>query len=75
MCVIDFDDMPLLAVRALREHQWIQKAILAKYPVLAVDEYQDLGRALHRMVMGLCFRTGMRLFAVGDLNHGCKVYH
>jgi superfamily I DNA/RNA helicase len=68
MCVIDFDDMPLLAVRALREHQWIQKAILAKYPVLAVDEYQDLGRALHRMVMGLCFRTGMRLFAVGDVD-------
>jgi superfamily I DNA/RNA helicase len=46
---IDFDDMPLLAVRALREHEWIQQAILAKYPVLAVDEYQDLGRALHRM--------------------------
>jgi superfamily I DNA/RNA helicase len=66
MGVIDFDDMPLLSVRALREHEWIQKAILAKYPVLAVDEYQDLGRALHRMVMGLCFRAGMRLFAVGD---------
>jgi DNA helicase-2/ATP-dependent DNA helicase PcrA len=64
--VIDFEDMPLLAVRALREHPWIQKALLAKYPVLAVDEYQDLGRALHRMVMGLCFSTGIRLFAVGD---------
>lgn len=63
---IDFDDMPLLAVRSLREHEWLQKAILAKYPILAVDEYQDLGRALHRMVMGLCFTTGMRLFAVGD---------
>jgi DNA helicase-2/ATP-dependent DNA helicase PcrA len=63
---IDFDDMPLLAVRALREHAWLQRAILAKYPVLVVDEYQDLGRALHRMVMGLCFSTGMRLFAVGD---------
>ena len=63
---IDFDDMPLLAVRALRQHEWLQQAILAKYPILAVDEYQDLGRALHRMVMGLCFSTGMRLFAVGD---------
>jgi DNA helicase-2/ATP-dependent DNA helicase PcrA len=64
--LIDFEDMPLLAVRALREHEWIQKALLAKYPILAVDEYQDLGRALHRMVMGLCFSTGIRLFAVGD---------
>jgi DNA helicase-2/ATP-dependent DNA helicase PcrA len=63
---IDFDDMPLIAVRALREHDWLQRALLAKYPILAVDEYQDLGRALHRMVMGLCFSTGMRLFAVGD---------
>ena len=64
--LIDFDDMPLLAVRALRENPWLQRAMLAKYPVLVVDEYQDLGRALHRMVMGLCFSTGIRLFAVGD---------
>lgn len=68
MGCIDFDDMPLLAVRALRQHEWLQRAILAKYPVLAVDEYQDLGRALHRMVMGLCFSVGMRLFAVGDVD-------
>ena len=66
--LIDFDDMPLLAVKALREHQWLQRALLAKYPVLAVDEYQDLGRALHRMVLGLCFSAGMRLFAVGDVD-------
>ena len=64
--LIDFDDMPLLAVRALINHEWVRKAILAKYPVLAVDEYQDLGHALHRMVLGLCFRTGIRLLAVGD---------
>lgn len=68
IALIDFDDMPLLAVRALREHEWLQRALLAKYPVLAVDEYQDLGRALHRMVMGLCFSAGMRLFAVGDID-------
>jgi AAA domain len=65
---IDFDDMPLLAVRALRENKWLQRALLAKYPILIVDEYQDLGRALHLMVLGLCFSTGMRLFAVGDLD-------
>jgi len=66
--LIDFDDMPLLAVNALRNHEWLQRALLAKYPILAVDEYQDLGRALHRMVMGLCFSAGMRLFAVGDMD-------
>ncbi|MBZ9737168.1 ATP-dependent helicase [Mesorhizobium sp. CA18] len=66
--LIDFEDMPLLAVRALRDNEWIQRALLAKFPILAVDEYQDLGRALHRMVLGLCFSTGMRLFAVGDVD-------
>lgn len=64
--LIDFDDMPLLAIRGLRDAEWMQRAILAKYPVLAIDEYQDLGRALHRMAMGLCFSAGLRLFAVGD---------
>ncbi|MES9970972.1 MAG: ATP-dependent helicase [Candidatus Thiodiazotropha sp.] len=64
--LIDFDDMPLLALRALINHKWVRKAVLAKYPILAVDEYQDLGHALHCMVLGLCFRTGIRLFAVGD---------
>jgi DNA helicase-2/ATP-dependent DNA helicase PcrA len=66
--LIDFDDMPLLAVRALRDNEWLQRAILAKFPVLAVDEYQDLGRALHRMVLGLCFSAGIRLIAVGDVD-------
>lgn len=66
--LIDFDDMTLLSLRALREHEWLREAIKAKYPVLIVDEYQDLGRALHQMVMGLCFSTGIRLFAVGDVD-------
>ena len=66
--LIDFDDMPLLAIQALKRHEWLRRAILAKYPVLVVDEYQDLGLALHAMVMGLCFSTGIRLFAVGDVD-------
>lgn len=66
--LIDFDDMPLLALRALTAHPWLRKALLAKFPVLVVDEYQDLGIALHRIVMSLCFTTGIRLFAVGDID-------
>ncbi|KIK83081.1 ATP-dependent helicase [Pseudomonas sp. W15Feb9B] len=66
MHLIDYDDMPLLALKALRENEWLRSALLAKYPVLIIDEYQDLGSALHRMVLGLCFTAGLRLFAVGD---------
>lgn len=73
--LIDFDDMPLIAVRALRDQPWLQRALLAKYPVLVVDEYQDLGLALHRMVMGLCFSAGMRLFAVGDADQSIYAFN
>lgn len=34
--------------------------------MLVVDEYQDLGVALHRIVKRLAFDGGVRLFAVGD---------
>jgi len=64
--LIDFDDMPLIAFRMLREHSWIRNAIRARYPVLFVDEYQDLGHAIHELVLLLCFEGGIRLFAVGD---------
>lgn len=66
--VIDFEDMPLLGYRALRDNEWLRTAIRAKYPILAVDEYQDLGRALHGIVLDLCFNGGIRLFAVGDVD-------
>lgn len=64
--LIDFDDMPLIAFRMVQAHQWIRTALRARFPVLFVDEYQDLGHALHELVLLLCFDGGMRLFAVGD---------
>ncbi|GAO91700.1 hypothetical protein PSA5_03305 [Pseudomonas syringae pv. actinidiae] len=64
--LIDFDDMPLIAFRMIKEHNWIRDALRARFPVLFVDEYQDLGHALHELVLLLCFESGIRLFAVGD---------
>lgn len=66
--LIDFDDMPLIAFRMIRDHAWIRSALKARFPVLFVDEYQDLGYALHELVQLLCFDGGMRLFAVGDVD-------
>lgn len=65
---IDFDDMPLLAFRMIQAHPWIQRSLWAKFPILFVDEYQDLGHALHELVLKLCFESNIRLFAVGDLD-------
>ncbi len=64
--LIDFDDMPLIAFRMVQAHLWIRTALRARFPVLFIDEYQDLGHALHELVLMLCFEGGMRLFAVGD---------
>jgi DNA helicase-2/ATP-dependent DNA helicase PcrA len=63
---IDFDQMALTGLSLIKKHAWIRKALKAKYPILVVDEYQDLGIPLHEIVLHLCFDGGMRLFAVGD---------
>jgi DNA helicase-2/ATP-dependent DNA helicase PcrA len=62
---IDFDDMVLTALRLLKDHEWIRRAIKARFPILLIDEYQDLGRPLHEIVL-LLLATGVRLLAVGD---------
>ncbi|RAX07338.1 ATP-dependent helicase [Photorhabdus bodei] len=66
--LIDFDDMPLIAFRIIKDHLWVRDALLARFPVLFIDEYQDLGYALHELVLLLCFESGIRLFAVGDVD-------
>lgn len=72
--LLDFDDMPLLAYRMIKENTWIRDALLAKFPVLFVDEYQDLGHALHELVLLLCFEGGIRLFAVGDADQSIYAF-
>ncbi len=64
--LIDYDDMVVFGQRLIAEHDWVLPLVKAKFPVLAVDEYQDLGVALHRIVKRLAFDGGVRLFAVGD---------
>jgi len=64
--LIDFDDMPLIAFKMIKENSWIRHALEARFPILFVDEYQDLGYPLHELVQVLCFEGQIRLFAVGD---------
>jgi DNA helicase II / ATP-dependent DNA helicase PcrA len=53
--LIDFEDIVHFGLRLVNEHDWVLKVIRAKFPVLAVDEYQDLGAALDRIVRRLTF--------------------
>ena len=64
--LVDFDDMVLYGLSLVVQYPWIRKILRARFPILAVDEYQDLGLSLHSIVMYLCFKAGVRLLAVGD---------
>jgi superfamily I DNA/RNA helicase len=63
---IDYDRMVHEALGLIREHPRIADLISAQFPWLLVDEYQDLGGPLHRLVQTLRQSTPIRLMAVGD---------
>ena len=62
---VDFEAMTLTALRMIETIPDVAELIVARYPWIAVDEYQDLGGPLHRIVLAL-ERAGSRIFAVGD---------
>lgn len=64
--LVDFDSMVLMGLQLVERHAWVRSALRARFPILVVDEYQDLGHALHRIVLCLCRRASLRLLAVGD---------
>ncbi len=63
---IDFDDMTLYGLHLIENHAWIRKLLKARFPVMVIDEYQDLGKPLHRIVLSLALTAGVRVLAVGD---------
>ena len=62
---VDFEAMILEALRIVQVSQDVRELLVAKYPWIAVDEYQDLGGPLHQIVSELR-RAGSKIFAVGD---------
>ncbi len=64
--LIDFDGMVLIGLHLAKTYPWVRKALVARFPILVVDEYQDLGYPLDKLVQCLCFNGNMRLLAVGD---------
>jgi ATP-dependent DNA helicase Rep/DNA helicase-2/ATP-dependent DNA helicase PcrA len=62
---LDFDGIVLAGLQLIEEHEWVRRCVRAKYPIIVIDEYQDLGLPLHRMVLAL-IKAGVRIVAVGD---------
>jgi superfamily I DNA/RNA helicase len=64
--LIDFDGLVLTGLQVIESSGWVQKCLRSKFPVIVVDEYQDLGLPLHRMMCNLMLEAGVRVIAVGD---------
>jgi DNA helicase-2/ATP-dependent DNA helicase PcrA len=56
------------ATLMIREQDYVKQTLQAKFPWLLIDEYQDLGKSLHEMVLELQAVTEIKVFAVGDMN-------
>lgn len=63
---IDFDDIVAGSFQLVEHDAYVRTFLAAKYPYLVIDEYQDLGLALHRIVLTLMDRAGVKVFVVGD---------
>jgi ATP-dependent DNA helicase Rep len=66
--MIDFDGLVLSGLQLVLGFEWVRRCLRAKYSILVIDEYQDLGVPLHQMVATLIQSAGIRIFAVGDPN-------
>ena len=63
---IDYISMVKNATILIQNEEYVRRSLEAKFPWLVIDEYQDLGKPLHEMVLGLLSNTKIKLFAVGD---------
>lgn len=63
---LDFISMVKKSVELISNEPYVRKALEAKYPWIIVDEYQDLGKPLHELILTLLNLTKIKVFAVGD---------
>lgn len=63
---IDFESVILYSTKLIQEQEYVRRCLSAKFPWIVIDEYQDLGRPLHEMILSLFTQTDIKIFAVGD---------
>lgn len=63
---VDFDLIVKAALSLIASQDLVRKSLYAKFAWLAVDEYQDLGYPLFRIVTEMIEHTPIKLFAIGD---------
>jgi len=63
---VDFIEIIKCATTLIREQEYVKRCLEAKFPWILIDEYQDLGKPLHEMILTLFHKTNIKIFAVGD---------
>ncbi|MHB8064562.1 MAG: UvrD-helicase domain-containing protein, partial [Ruminiclostridium sp.] len=63
---VDYESIIVYSTKLLQEQEYVRKCLSAKFPWIVIDEYQDLGRPLHEMILSLFTQTDIKIFAVGD---------
>lgn len=67
---LDFDLQEKWAMQIVELQPYVRRSLEAKFPWILVDEYQDMGLPLHRIVKALTEDKTLEvnLFAIGDKN-------
>lgn len=63
---VDFIEIVKVATELIEEESYVRKCLEAKFQWILIDEYQDLGKPLHEMVLTLMKKTNINFFVVGD---------
>ncbi|MFC3750095.1 ATP-dependent helicase [Paenibacillus sp. GCM10012306] len=63
---VDFSAIINYATQLIQNEEFVRKSLEAKFPWILIDEYQDLGKPLHEMILSLMEGTKSFFFAVGD---------
>lgn len=63
---IDFESIIIYSTKLIQEQEYVRNCLSSKFPWIVIDEYQDLGRPLHEMILSLFTKTDIKIFAVGD---------
>lgn len=66
MGYVDYESIIKFSTLLIQEQEYVRRCLSAKFPWIVIDEYQDLGRPLHEMILSLFTTTDIKIFAVGD---------
>lgn len=73
--LVDFVDVIKYSTTLIQNQEYVRKCLEAKFPWILIDEYQDLGKPLHEMVLSLFYKTNIKIFAVGDPDQSIHSYN